>query len=346
VITYFNVPIEPIANRYTIQWREWFDRGFQAHCDGDDLYQTIDGDCGVELEQPSKADFMNPVSTSVFKAQQGSLLIRMIRLVSGALDPDLTRAENKIIVFLHDLYHPVVSQLVYLREVAKLPIKITGVVHAASYVPHDTLAAHAEWSEFLEIVWFGYADTIIVATRYNKGLLEERVVLPRSQVKVCPFPVSLGFGGVDVKLDQIVFPHRLAPEKQPEQFDGLVAAFPHDVGIKTMEQCSSKLEYHAVLAQSKVAFSAALEETFGIAMVEATCRGCIPLVPDRLSYQEMYPAEYRYRSLEEAHTKCEWFLRHYEHVVKTDSYQNMVKTFLDLYEPNKAVSDILQAVTD
>ena len=332
---FLNVPIEPIANRYSVQWREWFDKGLLEHCGERDAYQTVDGEYGVELEQPSKADFMNPVSTSVFKAMQGADLMKVIRLL-----------DSEIVVFFHDLYHPAVSQLVYLREVARLPIKITGVVHAASYVPYDTLAPHTDWSEFLETVWFGYADTVVVATQYNKSLLENNVVLPRAEVKVCPFPVNLGFGGVDVKLDQVVFPHRLAPEKKPEEFDALMNCLAHGVGIKTMEQCGSKLEYHAALAQSKVAFSAAVEETFGIAMVEATCRGCIPLVPDDLCYRELYPEEYRYVSFSHAVDKCEWFLRDYDNIVRTNGYQDMVRNFLDLHQPDKAVSGILQAITD
>jgi hypothetical protein len=34
-------------------------------------------------------------------------------------------------------------------------------------------------------------------------------------------------------------------------------------------------------------------------MLEATALGCYPLVPDRLSYQEMYPRECRYQTHEE-----------------------------------------------
>ncbi len=56
----------------------------------------------------------------------------------------------------------------------------------------------------------------------------------------------------------------------------------------------SRADYEAVLAQAHIAVSTADHEFFGISMLEATHFGAYPLVPDRLSYPELFPAEYRY----------------------------------------------------
>ena len=50
-----------------------------------------------------------------------------------------------------------------------------------------------------------------------------------------------------------------------------------------------KAAYYSLLSRSVAAVSFALQETFGYAMLEATALGCVPIVPDRLSYPELFP---------------------------------------------------------
>jgi glycosyltransferase involved in cell wall biosynthesis len=38
--------------------------------------------------------------------------------------------------------------------------------------------------------------------------------------------------------------------------------------------------------------SAAIQENFGISVIEAMLMGCVPLLPDRLSYPEILPEEF------------------------------------------------------
>ncbi len=56
----------------------------------------------------------------------------------------------------------------------------------------------------------------------------------------------------------------------------------------------SREEYAALLRQGDVVVSTARHEFFGIAVLEAVRAGCRPLVPNRLSYRELYPDMYRY----------------------------------------------------
>jgi glycosyltransferase involved in cell wall biosynthesis len=50
--------------------------------------------------------------------------------------------------------------------------------------------------------------------------------------------------------------------------------------------------YHRLLASADVTVSTSDHETFGIAAVEAMAAGCVPLLPDRLSYPEIVPADW------------------------------------------------------
>lgn len=53
-------------------------------------------------------------------------------------------------------------------------------------------------------------------------------------------------------------------------------------------------EYERILLQSDVVLSTAIHEFQGIAVLEAASRGCIPLLPNRLSYPEFFDTQYLY----------------------------------------------------
>ena len=128
-------------------------------------------------------------------------------------------------------------------------------------------------------------------------------------------------------LPRIVWPHRWEHDKNPDEFFSAVAALA-DEGLEFevavagqafrdvpdsilaaelslgsrlvhMGAPESAQAYAALLASSDVAVSTALNEFFGLAMVEAAYAGCMPLVPDRLAYPEIYPQRFRYGSSEE-----------------------------------------------
>ncbi len=57
---------------------------------------------------------------------------------------------------------------------------------------------------------------------------------------------------------------------------------------------SSKHEYAKMLKQGDIVVSTADHEFFGMSVIEAVRAGCRPLLPDRLSYTELFPQEYLY----------------------------------------------------
>ncbi|CAK8714112.1 Glycosyl transferase family 1 [Candidatus Electrothrix laxa] len=56
----------------------------------------------------------------------------------------------------------------------------------------------------------------------------------------------------------------------------------------------SREEYARLLRQGDLIVSTARHEFFGISVLEGVRAGCRPVVPDRLSYRELFPKEYRY----------------------------------------------------
>jgi hypothetical protein len=98
------------------------------------------------------------------------------------------------------------------------------------------------------------------------------------------------------KMDMVVFPHRIAPEKQVDIFKDLAKSFPEVEFIVAQERNFTKEEYHMILSRSKIVFSANQQETLGISCFEGALVGTYPMVPDRLSYIEMYPSKFKYPS--------------------------------------------------
>jgi glycosyltransferase involved in cell wall biosynthesis len=126
---------------------------------------------------------------------------------------------------------------------------------------------------------------------------------------------------------RFVWPHRWEHDKNPEQFFGAVAQLAGEgldfevvvagqsfreteqgmreaseaLGSRLVhcDEPATRAEYAALLASADVAVSTALNEFFGIAMIEACYAGCTPLVPDRLAYPELYPSEFRFANSDE-----------------------------------------------
>lgn len=53
-------------------------------------------------------------------------------------------------------------------------------------------------------------------------------------------------------------------------------------------------DYIALLSQGDLVVSTALHEFYGIAVIEAVRAGCVPLLPNRLSYPELFDSQYLY----------------------------------------------------
>ncbi len=94
--------------------------------------------------------------------------------------------------------------------------------------------------------------------------------------------------GVDFKLVILGQHFRNQPEIFSRAREKLAARILHFGYAESLDQ------YAALLQQGDVVISTARHEFFGISVLEAVRAGCRPLVPDRLSYRELYPGEYRY----------------------------------------------------
>ncbi|MFT4823613.1 MAG: glycosyltransferase involved in cell wall biosynthesis [Halioglobus sp.] len=80
----------------------------------------------------------------------------------------------------------------------------------------------------------------------------------------------------------------------PAAFGAIEKAFAHRlVQFGFVENVAT---YRQILVEGDIVFSTALHEFQGLAVLEAVSAGCVPAVPDRLAYPEIYPGEFRYAS--------------------------------------------------
>ncbi|WP_300675234.1 DUF3524 domain-containing protein [Desulfoluna sp.] len=68
--------------------------------------------------------------------------------------------------------------------------------------------------------------------------------------------------------------------------------------------CDSAEAYRAWLARGAVVVSSAVQENFGISVVEAMAHGCLPLLPKRLAYPEVLPEAFHEAHLYTSRRDC------------------------------------------
>jgi len=310
------VPIEPINTRYTRQWYTHIPESLEKMAKDRKMeidIVVVDGEQVPPV--PSPGAFLDFGATNIYKSSQ---------LATIAEEFQHARVNPGDKFLFTDAWNPTVISVKYMSELLNIPVEIHGMWHAGSYDPQDFLGrliGDKPWVRNAEKSMFECYDTNWFATHFHSNLFlrellgmenifsqdetEEFIVgCPHSEInrlKLTGWPMDYLYDILEpysklAKKQQICFPHRIAPEKQLEIFKDLAATMPEFEWIVCQERELTKHEYHTILGESKMVFSANLQETYGISCIEGLICGAIPLVPDRLSYSEMYDVPFKYPS--------------------------------------------------
>ena len=303
-MTVYIVDIEAVDTRYTKQWKQYLPAQLKKYADN---VVVISG--GDTPQATTPGAFLNFGGTNVYKSKQLEQIGEMF--CKGEIkDEDY---------FLYtDAWNPTVIQLRYMAELLGVNIRIGGLWHAGSYDPADFLGrliGNKPWVRHAEKSMFHTYDDNFFATKFHAKIFAENLLefktmfgldpvdwfLEQDNVSIVGWPMEylrdtmLPYKGME-KRDTIVFPHRIAPEKQVDIFRDLAEQLPEYEFIVCQDKELTKNEYHNILGEAKIVFSANLQETLGISAYEGMLVGAIPMVPDRLSYTEMYNEEFKYPS--------------------------------------------------
>jgi hypothetical protein len=308
-MTVYIVDIEAVDTRYTGQWKTHVPELLKK--EGHDV-QVLSGPTDIPNATTPGA-FLNFGGTNVYKSAQVEQMGRLF--CSGAIKP------GDHFLFT-DAWHPGIINLKYMSELLNIPITTHGLWHAGSYDPQDflgRLVGKKKWVRHAEKSFYHAFDHNYFATEFHVRLFMEELLedgfksenpwfeedwaerYESGKIILTGWPmeymenVLASFKGMK-KQNLILFPHRIAPEKQVEIFRDLAKHLPQYEFVVCQDEHLTKEQYHTLLGRAKLVFSANLQETLGISCYEGAVVDAVPMVPDRLSYSEMYMDIFKYPS--------------------------------------------------
>jgi glycosyltransferase involved in cell wall biosynthesis len=291
----FVIDLESVPTRYTCEWKSHIPallrkEAIKANVD----VEIINISGGGESIEASPGAFLNFQATNIYKNNQ-------INDIARRFTNDVKPGDKFLFT---DAWHTGILQLKYMSELLGIPVEIHALWHAGSYDKHDFLGRlikDKKWTYSTETAIFHACDYNWFATEFHSQLFGSVLGtdMTSGKVGITGWPMEympelfLRYNHTK-KENIIIFPHRLAPEKQPEIFRDLAAAMPEYQFVICQDRKLSKTEYHMLLAKSKLLWSANQQETLGISPFEGALLGVYPYLPNRLSYTEMYEGKYLY----------------------------------------------------
>ena len=298
--------LEPIETRYTAQWHSHVPLLLKNKLG--DRFNVVQVDGVQKNSQLTPGAFLNFSDTNYWKSAQMCAFLEQHN--QGKTSP------NDHFIFT-DAWNPTVIQLKYMSDLLGFNWTLHGLWHAGSYDPQDFLGrliGDAPWVRHAEKSYYHSFDYNWFATDFHidmfgKNLLDWKHDMGGMTTKQLNdhgiyrtgWPMEymsdtlLMYKNMP-KRDLILFPHRIAPEKQVEIFRDLKENLPQYEFVVCQDQQLTKNEYHNLLGEAKLVFSANLQETLGISWYEGAIVDAIPMVPDRLSYSEMALDTFKYPS--------------------------------------------------
>jgi len=352
-------PLEPLEERYT---KALYDHTIRDLEDKNVNYEVIEGEpltesveSGVVLDSESRHHYCFTQLNKFFeKIKEGEVT-----------DGD--------VIFNQDFWHTGIESVPYIESLRDWDLPMYGFVCSGSFEDWDftNLTGMRDWAKHIERGWFEAYERVFVGNERMRQMVLPEIQNP-SKIHVSGLPLDQDWvyeraepKPTSQKEDAVVFPHRWDEEKAPEMFNKLADRFEdedvrfiHTTG-RTGEigngpepsenveviQGKSKEEYYKLLADTKIIFSSALQDTVGNAMFEAISLGNTPVVPEG-QYNEYLPSEFRYErgSVEDAVDLVEKYLdsdNHRQIPEKVEKYNDSTKRMLDvIIEENNVVEGV------
>jgi len=345
----YYIPIEPLDERYTEQWYRWFPQEFERQ---NKDYITIDGQ-PLLTDEIKTGTFLDVNSSAHYKSTQLQEIAKLFYT-------------NKIVendvFFVADIEFYGIEMIKYLSVLNKIPIKLYGFCHAASYTNEDFFQQTESFAKYYETGWFNTFDKIFVGSEYHKQqILNNRVINNAGNIVVTgnPYDIKEVKDSIhhQTKENMIICTNRPDYEKRPnltlDVFVSLKQKYPdwefivttgrkqwgagwirdkalflQEQGIITIRENLSKQEYFELLAKSKIMTGNSIEENFGYCILESLIFNTIPVLPNDYSHVELMDndTKYLFDDLDEQIMKVEYFMNNNQSVYNLATKYEQVLT--------------------
>ncbi len=242
-----------------------------------------------------------------------------VAALRGLLPPHLRGIP--VLTYFHE------NQFAYPMQVSEARDVHFGLTNLTTALASDRLAFNSQYN--LDSFLAGCRELLAKMSDMSLSGYEEAI-----RAKATILNPGLDFSGIDACAGErltgrppvIVWNHRWEHDKNPELFFSTLYGFaeqgvyfglivlgesfrnqppifaqaaerlaPH---IVHFGYAADRQEYRRLLCQGDVVVSTANHEFYGMAMLEAVRSGCRPLVPERLSYRELFAPVFRYEDVD------------------------------------------------
>jgi len=356
--TIYYIPIEPLDERYTEQWYRWFPVEFRKQ---QLKHEVIDGIPLLENEIKT-GTFLDVNSSAFYKFEQ-------LKKISNLFFTHKIKKDD--IFFVADIEFHGIEVIKYLSVLNKIPIKLYGFCHAASYTQEDFFQQTESFAKYYEEGWFNTFDKIFVGSYYHKQqILKHRNILYPDNIIVTGNPYNINEVKNSIinptKKNQIICSNRPDYEKRPnltlDVFVILKQKYPdwnfivttgrkqwgngwirdkalylQEQNIITIYEGITKQKYFELLSESKIMTGNSIEENFGYCILESLIFNTIPILPNNYSHPELvdYDEKLLFNNIDEQIKQIEYFINNENY----DVYKYSLKY-------NNSILKIIQNLTN
>jgi glycosyltransferase involved in cell wall biosynthesis len=236
--------------------------------------------------------------------------LTMSRYYLKVTESIIHQVQNNDILLWIDAWNPAFPIIKHYAHATNITLYNYGIFHSNPLINGDYLQ-DSEWAVDFQEHLMKYMNHIFVASKYLKSFFTDKY----KNISVTGLPITDSLKKIKLytsseKENVIVFNHRWAEDKRPQEFSNLAAWWSKNMksklefrvltpekeifeklqnSILSVRYCDTKIKYFKELGKAKFIWANSILETFGYSIMEGYMSGAIPILNNMPCYKEFYP---------------------------------------------------------